>query len=441
MIAGIGLFFSGVKIVSNSMKNLTSHKFRLLVSKLTGNTFLSAFWGFISGAISQSSSNTVFILIGLVNSGLINVRNALPIITWSNVGTTVLIFLVSINLKIGILILLGLSGIFFGLDKGSRKENLYSAVFGISMLLFGFQMLKSGSQPFVHLEFINSMFQYTANSYILPILLGVLLRLLIHSSSTVTVFIMTISHAGLIGLDQVILIIYGMGLGEAGTVMLLSSGVKGTSKELPIFKIIESSFGFLLLIILFSIEIIWNIPLVKYLVIRLGSNIEQQTAFIFLISKIAPILFLSFFYTPIYKLLLKLSPPTTEEDLSKTKYINEKSLSDVNTSLILIDNEQNRIFERFPEYINNIRLEENIEIKYNYNLMRKSNIYLINEIDIYLKRIINLNLSHGNSEIYIYLQNRHNIIKSLDESIYHFISTIFEYNSAGKLNQLINNLV
>jgi phosphate:Na+ symporter len=441
MIAGIGLFFSGVKIVSTSMKNLTSHKFRLLVAKLTGNSFLAAFWGFISGAISQSSSNTVFILIGLVSSDLMNVRNALPIIAWSNVGTTVLIFLVAINLKLSILILLGFSGIFFGFDKGSRRENLYSALFGISMLLFGFQLLKSGSQPFAQLEFINNMFQYTANSYILPIFLGALLRLIIHSSSTVTVLIMTISHAGLIGLDQVILMIYGMGLGEAGTVLLLSSGVKGTSKELPIFKVIESFFGFFLLIILFSIEIIWNIPLVKYLVICLGSNIEHQTAFIFLISKIAPIPFLSFFYTPIYKLLLKLSPPTSEEDLSKTKFINEQSLSDVNTALILIENEQNRIFERFPEYINNIRSDEESITNIDFTIIRKSNLVLLNEIDLYLKRIINLNLSHGNSEIFVFLQNRQNLIKSLDDSVYHFVSTIFDNNSSSELDDLMNNFI
>ena len=441
MIAGIGLFFSGVKIVSNSLKNITSHKFRLVLARLTSNKFLAAFWGFISGAISQSSTNSVFILMGLVNSGLMTVRNALPIITWSNAGTTVLIFLVAINLKLGILILLGFSGIIFGFDKGSRRENVYAALFGISVLLFGFQLLKSGSQPFAELEIINNLFAYTAGAYFIPILIGAFLRLIIHSSSTIAVLVLTISHAGLIGLDQVILIIFGMGFGEAATLVLLSSGVKGTSKQLSLFKIFESTMSTIILIILSFIEFFWNVPLIKYTVEYLGANIEQQTAYTFLIAKTSSIIFLSAFYTPIYKKLLKISPPTKEEDLSKTVYINENSMNDPGTALLMLEQEQIRIFERLPNYLNEFRLEKDKQLNQDYSIIRKSNIVLLNELEIYLKRIINANLSTDISEFYITLQNRNNILKTIDDSIYHFVQTLDTNDYDDSLASLISDAV
>ena len=439
MVAGIGLFFSGIKILSNSMKNLASHRFRLIIAKWTNNPFLAAFWGFASGMITQSSSNTVFILVGLVRGGLIGVRAALPVIIWSSVGTTVLIFLVAINIKLGILILVGFSGIFFGFDKGSRRESFYAALFGISLLLFGFHELKSGSTPFAQMDFIRNVFQYAKDSYVVAILIGIVLRFLIHSSTTIAVLIMTISDSGLIGLDQVILMIFSMSIGEALSIYVMSSNIKGVSKQLVIFKVVESVLAAVLLLCISFVEMGSHIPLTKYAVSTLGTTIEQQTAFSFLFLKSAPVFVLSLFYSPIYKVLVRLSPPTVEEDLSETKYISEQSLADVSTALILVENEQNRIFERFPKYIDNIRTEKESGSHYDFSVINKSNAFIINEIDSYLKNIINLNLSPTNSEIYVLLQNRQTLLKSIDETVFSFVSTVFESELSFALEKLIQN--
>jgi len=423
IIAGIGLFFSGVKIVSSSMKNMTSHKFRIWVSKWTDNPILGAFWGFLSGAISQSSSNTSFILMSLVSAGLVKARKALPIISWSNVGTTVLIFLVAINMKLAILVVLGLSGIFFGFDKGSKRENLFSALFGISVLLFGFQLLKSGSTPFSELDFVNSLFQMTANSYILPIITGAILRFLIHSSSTVAVLIMTISHTGLIGLDQVMLMIYGMGIGEGATVLLLSGNVKGTSKQIIIYKTFESIFSSILMIILFAIEVIFGIPLIKSLISNSSSIIEQQTAFTFLGIKVIPTIVISFFYTPIYNYLNKISPPTDEEELSKLKYVNEFVLDEPETALTMIEKEQSRIIDTFPKYIEHL-LDQGVNSVQHYDLYHKSNEHLFNELSHYFKNLTNNNLSFETSERLLNIQNRLILLRDLEINLFHFSQNI-----------------
>ncbi len=439
MVAGVGLFFGGLKVLTNSLKDLATHNFRLLVARWTGNPFLSAFWGVVSGAVCQSSFSSVYILIGLVRSGILTVRKALPILSWTNVGITLLIFVVAIDLKIGIFIFVGVSGFLFGLHKENRWENLFTAFFGFSLLLMGYQVLKSGSQPFAQMEVIKNMFEFGKNSYIIPVLIGFILRLLIHSSPTVAVLIMSFSHAGLIGLDQVILIIFSLGFGEALTTRILSSGTRGISKQLVIFRVLESLLSSFILILISYIEILWNIPLVNHLIRFIATDIEQQTAFTFLIAKITPLLLLSFFYNPIYKLLQRLSPPTPEEGLSVTRFITEQSLSDFSTALILIEYEQVRIFERFAESIDNVRNENTNEFTSDFAVIRKSNMVLINEIDMYLTRIGNFNLSHDNSEYYIQLQNRQLILKSIDETVFNFVSTIHVHEFSMVLDTLVLN--
>lgn len=424
MIAGVGLFFSGVKIVGSSMKKLTSRRFRIMVSKWTKNPLLGSFWGFLSGAISQSSSNTAFILAGLISSGLVKVRNALPIVAWSNVGTTLLIFLVAINMKFGILILLGISGIFFGFSKEHQRERLFYALFGVGILLFGFHLLKSGSKPLADLEELRALFAYAKNSYIIPFILGAALRFLIQSSSTVTVLIMTISHAGLIGLDQIILMIYGMSVGEGSAVLLLSSNIKGSAKKITLYKVFEGFAGSLIMVVLFIVEAVFHIPLVRFALTQINGHVEQQAANAFLATKLVPTLVFSLMFDQIYKLLDKFSPPTPEESLSKPKYINDYALRDPETAMTLAEKEQLRIMKRFPLYLDTIREEVPANKKLDKTLLRKSSSELLAEIREFLKQALDSDISHESSERLLNIQNRQNQIEALDENIYLLVESI-----------------
>ena len=171
----------------------------------------------------------------------------------------------------------------------------------------------------------------------------------------------------------------------------------------------------------------------------MGPTIEQETAFSFLFLRTSPILFLSFLYDPIYTLLVRLSPPTSEEGLSETRFISEQSLSDITTALILAEQEQLRIFERYSESIDNVRIEKVSEPINDFTIIRKSNIVVINEIDLFLKRIINFNLSPDNSEIYVFLQNRQTLLKSIDETVFDFVSVISERHLVSELDILVQS--
>ena len=195
----------------------------------------------------------------------------------------------------------------------------------------------------------------------------------------------------------------------------------------------ESISASLVLLALYYIELFWNIPLVKQLIKVLSVNIEQQTAFAFLIVKMMPFFLLSLFYDPIYKLLVKLSPPTSEEDLSKPKFITEKSLEDTTMALLLIENEQTSIFERFSQSIDNIREEKESVLVHDFFAIHKSNMVLISEIDLYLKRIIGFHLSHDDSELYVQLQNRQNLLKSLDDAVFSFVDAIHENQTSDRM--------
>src|SRR5499427_5981863 len=136
MVAGLGLFFSGLRMVDANLRQTTGRQLRGIVVRLTRNSWVAGLVGVATGALVQSSSGVVFILVSLVSSGLTTVRRALPIVTWANVGCCALIFAAVLDLRLAILYVIGVAGAVFAFDR-SRKFGAFGAVFGVGMLFYG----------------------------------------------------------------------------------------------------------------------------------------------------------------------------------------------------------------------------------------------------------------------------------------------------------------
>src|SRR4029077_3083232 len=96
----------------------------------------------------------VFILVSLVTSGLTTVRAVLPMITWANVGCSALIFVAVLDLRLAILYLIGLAGAAFAFDR-SHKNHALGALFGVGMLFYGIELMKTGVDPLKSLPWIT----------------------------------------------------------------------------------------------------------------------------------------------------------------------------------------------------------------------------------------------------------------------------------------------
>src|SRR5215470_306605 len=146
VIAGLGPFFSGLRLIDANLRQATGRRLRTAVGRITQNRWLSGIVGVLTGALLQSTSGIVFILVSLVASGLTTVRRALPIVIWANVGCAALIFVAVLDLRLAILYLLGVAGAGFAFDR-SHKSDVLAAVFGVGMLFYGIELMKVGIEP------------------------------------------------------------------------------------------------------------------------------------------------------------------------------------------------------------------------------------------------------------------------------------------------------
>ena len=125
-LAGLGLFLTGLHFLSSSMKPLAGKQLRLMLAKMTGSYTSAAFVGTALGALTQSTSGSTFVCMGLVNSGALKFKNALNIIAWSSVGGSLLVFLVSIDIRLAGLVLIAIVGLsnLFNFDRIEKVKYL-----------------------------------------------------------------------------------------------------------------------------------------------------------------------------------------------------------------------------------------------------------------------------------------------------------------------------
>ena len=99
LLGGLALFLYGMNIMAEGLQKSAGEKLKIIVEKLTSNTFMGVIVGTVVTAIIQSSSAATVMVVGFVNAGIMNLSQAIGVIMGANIGTTVTAQLVSFKLE------------------------------------------------------------------------------------------------------------------------------------------------------------------------------------------------------------------------------------------------------------------------------------------------------------------------------------------------------
>ncbi|MFN2343765.1 MAG: Na/Pi symporter, partial [Desulfonatronovibrio sp.] len=276
ILAGIALFLVGVRFISSSLKKVASRRIRKLFSHWSDNLGLGALWGFLSGAVAQSSSSAAFVLTGMVSGKIISLKNALYILSWAEIGTTLLVFLATWNIHLAILYFLSISGLLYVFDKKGKHQQILLAMFGLGLLLFGFDMIKSTATDLAQTLWVQNMMEMGTELPILLFLIGAVLRTLTQSSSTVALLTIPMAHAGIMDLSQVLLTFFGAATGSGISGLIMSSSISGMSRQVALVKSIADFSSSLVLVLLLQTSMLLGDNTLDSIFKFMGNTIEEK---------------------------------------------------------------------------------------------------------------------------------------------------------------------
>ena len=246
VFGGIGLFLLGMSLMTDGLRFAAGDSLARILHKMTRNRFLGIFTGASMTALVQSSSATTLMTVGLVSAGLISFSNAVGIIFGANIGTTVTSWLVSlIGLKFKVsafaLPLVGIGSIAMLIGKGTWKF-VGQAITGFGLLFVGIDFLQSGMSGLTGLFDPTQMHPETFFGRLLLVLVGLLMTVVMQSSSAALASTLTALSTGAITLGAAGALVIGQNVGTTITAMIGAVGGSVPAKRTALAHVMFNAF-------------------------------------------------------------------------------------------------------------------------------------------------------------------------------------------------------
>jgi phosphate:Na+ symporter len=440
-LAGLSLFFTGVAGVKSRLQQLSGRRCRQILAKVTDRSILAGLVGLMFGAITQSASAVAFILSGMVATGLISLRRALPVVAASNVGTAALVFLAAFDMKLAIFFLIGVTGLMIAFRIGHKFEAIIGALFSIGLLFYGLELMKQAFGPMPGYEWFQTLAAFLKQWAVAPFLLGAALRMIIQSSSAIGVIAIALQAAGLFTEFQSVMLICGAGPGVALAALFLSGNLSGPPRQIVLYQgIINLVSGTVLaLAFLVTARSGGGGPIFD-LIYKVARDSNDCLAWTFFLS-MSGCLFAGLAILPWTERFLGiLAPPTIEQDISRPAYLHEEAFAVPDTAVELVGQEQQRFLGVVTTILESVRDESKSGVEAKPSALRTGGVTLGGEITVFLKELINRNVSSETAGEILSLERRQENLSSLLETVYRYAVIRSETSFNPQISDLMDRL-
>jgi phosphate:Na+ symporter len=318
ILGGLGLFIYGIYLLSDSLQKLSLGLLKTIISKITTNRISSMLVGAGFTAMIQSSSATTVLLIGFINAGLISLAAALPVVFGANIGTTITAQLIAFKLTNAALVFIFVGAVIFFFAKKTKHKHKGRAILGFGMLFLGLNIMTEAVKPLAGNQDILNLFMQFGKHPVLGIIAGVVVTMVLQSSSVSIGMVIALASAGLLDLSACIYLIMGDNIGTCITGVIASFGGKLASRRLAaghaMFNIIGTAVALAML------------PLYLKLITLVSGDISRQIANFHTLFNVINVILLLPFVTLFLKALNKIIPGEDYEK-KETKYLDKNLLA------------------------------------------------------------------------------------------------------------------
>ncbi len=264
LILGLAFFLFGMHVMSSNLEKMAGGKLEHMLKKMTSNPFISLMLGAAITIAVQSSSATTVMLVGLVNSGIMQFSQTLHVIFGANIGTTLTSWILSLSslssdnffvmmLKpknfspivalIGVILLMA--------GKTDKKKSIGTIMVGFAILMYGMEFMSGSVKGLADVpEFGDLMLKF--QNPLLGVLVGTLFTALIQSSAASVGVLQALALTGAVTYNMAVPIIMGQNIGTCVTAMISGVGANANAKRVAAIHLSLNVIGTVVLLSLYS---------------------------------------------------------------------------------------------------------------------------------------------------------------------------------------------
>ena len=344
MFASIGALLLGFELLSSNITKLCHSSLKKLFNKTQNKAIIGVGIGAVATAIMQSSGATTVMIVGFVNTGLLNLYQATAMIMGANNGTTITAQLESLSsFDFGAYAILtaGLGAFITMLGKKDRTKTIGNALTGFGILFLGLECMNlaiknpDSDGNLVVYETIRNILQNVngTGAWIILFLLCIILTALVQSSSLITTIIIQLVGAGIyIGAgdgatsltNNVLFLILGSNIGSCVTALMSSMGAETNARRASVIHLLFNTFGSIIFAV---ILLLWPSFMEVTFVKWFKGEATQIAMFHTFFNTICTLLFLPFINVFVKTSTALVREKQTKKDTHRLVYIDDRILT------------------------------------------------------------------------------------------------------------------
>ena len=337
LLGGLAFFLFGMSLMGDSLKKVAGGKLETTLGRLTSTPLRGVLLGTFVTAVIQSSSATTVMVVGFVNSGIMELSQAIGIIMGANIGTTATGWILSLSSVGGsgaanllsttvIFAVVAVIGILlYMVGKGAAQKNIGVILLSLSVLMNGMKTMSAAMEPLQESESFLRVMTVVSNP-LLCVAIGILVTAVIQSCSASIGILQALSVTGVIEYHVAVYLVVGMSVGACVPVLLSAIGANKNGKRAAFTYLYFNALGGTVFLLLFALlsGVTGGLPFLQ------GTATSVGIAIINTVFKVFAVVVLFPFRGLLEKLAMKTFPdsPEDEEDMEfKANLLDERFLA------------------------------------------------------------------------------------------------------------------
>ena len=275
MLGGLAMFLYGIEVMGDGLKNSSGEALKRVLEKVTGNVVMGVLTGAVVTAVIQSSTATIVLAVALIGAGVLNLKQAVSIVYGANIGTTItawltnlafmesgdnwLLWLFDTDTLAPIALFAGIVLIMF--IKSNKTKTIGDICIGFGILFVGLMNMTGAVKGFadspMFIEFLSSF----SRSPLLGILAGLVITVIVQSSSATVAMLQSLSATGAMDFAGVYPIIMGINIGTCIVTAFYCfvGGSARDSKRTGVAHVAFNTIGTVIVMIIMSLMQYFNV--------------------------------------------------------------------------------------------------------------------------------------------------------------------------------------
>jgi phosphate:Na+ symporter len=329
LMGGVALLLWGLHMVHSGILRAFGSDLRVLLARALKNRFAAFAAGIGLTALLQSSTATALITSSFTAEGLVSLVPALAIMLGANVGTTLIVQILSFNIAAAAPILFIIGLLAFRGGARSRIKDIGRVCIGLGLMLLALHILLDTLAPAENAPGVRVFMNAITGDPVLCIVIGAVVTWAVHSSVATVLLIMSLAYAHFVTPYAALALVLGANLGSAiNPVFEGARRDNPASYRLPVGNLLNRLVGVLLVA-----------PLLRPITEALQAwqpDLAKATAEFHIAFNVATAVIFIGLLDPMAKMLKKLLPNRVlEADPSRPRYLDESALE--TPSLALAD--------------------------------------------------------------------------------------------------------